>query len=514
MCLGLGAGRARAAEPAVGPYDRYRVEVPDLPGAVASSATASVLLAPPQGLPWVVEEAPSLDDDGALPGDDAGRYDATEGLEALGATDWRAVGIDGAGVRVAVFDSQFYEAELWADELGDVQTHDCQAQRSCDLPIDSIHPDYPFEEGSHGVACAQVIHDIAPGAELHLVRVNGVTTLENAAEWAVRERIDLVSMSMSFFSGSFYDGSGLTSRLASRMAEGGTLLVDSAGNYAEEHWDGAFDDADGDGDMDFPWGSSYLPAYYGAGAHTVLVSWDQYDSCGDTDLDAYVYDAEGRVIGRSEVPQPNGASCAPVERVSFEAPATAWYYVKVVRRAGDPLTRIAVFARDGYAYRTTPGSIADPGSSASSFTVGAVRAVGYLQNGAEGFSSLGPTHGGLAKPDIAGPDGLTTAVYGSYGFYGTSASTPAVTAALALVMQGEGLGPKDAAARLSANAQSDHRVTAAWDGALGAGRARLWTRDAGNSGCATSGGGVPPWALCLALLWWAGHGTVRLRRRS
>ena len=87
-------------------------------------------------------------------------------------------------------------------------THDCYGHRSCDLPIDTIRPTYRHETGGHGIACAEVIHSIAPGAELHLVRVNGLTTLENAADWAVREGIDLVSMSMSFFNESFYDGTG------------------------------------------------------------------------------------------------------------------------------------------------------------------------------------------------------------------------------------------------------------------------------------------------------------------
>lgn len=494
-----------AADPEVGPYDRYRVEVPDLPDAVTTSETASVLLYPPDGMAWTVEEAPSLDE-APLPGDDPGTYDAIEAIDALAARPWREAGFDGAGVKIAVFDSQFYNAELWADELGDYQTNDCQAHKSCDLPIDSIHPDYSFEEGSHGVACAQVIHDIAPGAELHLVRVNGTTTLENAAAWAVRNHIDIASMSMSFFSNSFYDGDGLPSTLAAQMAAGGVQLVNSAGNYAYEHWDGDFYDPDSDDDMDFPWGSSYLPMYYGSGQPTVLVSWDQFRTCGDTDLDAYVYDDSGTVVGRSEANQPNGESCSPIERVSFTAEQEGWYYLKLVRRAGDPLTHVAIFAREGRAYQTTPGSIADPGSSPSSFTVAAVRAIDYMQNDVESFSSVGPTQGGLAKPDIAGPDGLTTAVYGAYSFYGTSASTPAIAATLALVMQAEGLDAHDAAARLQGNAQTDHRVYTEWDGELGAGKARLWSLDTVRAGCSTvpdrCGSGLA--SLCAtAGLWWA-----------
>lgn len=512
--LGLGlALRIQASErPEVGPWDRYRVEVPDYPGAEATSEGASVLLAPPEGLPWTIEEAPSLDEGQALPGDDVGLYDALEGIDALAARPWREAGFDGTGIKVAVFDSQYYNAELWANELGDYYTNDCQAARSCDLPIDTLRPTYSFEEGSHGVACAQVIHDIAPGVELHLVRVNGSATLENAAAWAVRNDIDIVSMSMSFFSNSFYDGSGYVSTVAAQMAAQDTLLVNSAGNYATEHWDGAFTDPDGDGDMDFPWGLDCLPMYFAEGDASAIVSWDQFSSCGDTDLDVYAYDGEGNVIGRAEANQPNGESCSPVERLTVHAPATDWYCVQIVRRAGDSNTHVAAFARDGYVYLPTPGSIADPGSSPSSFTVGAVRAVGYLQNNVEGFSSIGPTQSGLAKPDIAGPDGLTTAVFGSQGFYGTSAATPAVAATLALIMQAEGTSPREAANQLASNAISDHRTWTEWDGELGAGKARLWSRDGAQTGCSSTRNETNPWVILPTLLWCSAVRSDRKKR--
>ncbi len=475
--------------------------MPDYPGAEATSDGASVLLAPPSDLPWTIEEAPSLDEDtGALPGDDPGTYDAIEGIDALAVRPWREAGIDGTGIKVAIFDSQFYQANLWDSELGTYQTHDCQGERSCDLPIDTLNPDYSFEEGSHGVACAEVVHDIAPGAELHLVRVNGGTTLENAAAWAERNHIDLVSMSMSFFNSSFYDGSGTVSAIPGQMAAAGTLLVVSSGNYATEHWDGDFHDPDGDGDMDFPWGSDCLPMYYGAGDQSAVLSWDQFSSCGDTDLDMYAYDADGNVIGRGEGNQPDGQNCSPVERLPLHVEKAGWYCTKIVRRAGDANVHVAVFARDGYIYDATPGSIVDPGSSDSAYTVGAVRAVGYIQNDAEGFSSLGPTQGGLAKPDIAGPDGLTTAVFGSQGFYGTSASTPAVMATLALIMQKEGISSREAANELAGNAVSEHRDWTAWDGAFGAGKARLWSVDPLRAGCSTVNPPDSGWAILPALL--------------
>jgi len=467
---------AVAAElPDVGPLDRYRVDVPDWPGAEVSSATGSVLLEPPPaGTPYRIEEAPVVDG-----------WFASEGMDALAAWDWHAAGLTGAGVRVAVFDVQWFNAELWADELGPYETHDCQAHRSCALPMDTLRPRYSFEEGSHGVACAQAIRDLAPGVELHLVRVNGSTTLENAANWVVENDIDLVSMSMSFFNNSFYDGSGLVAEQAGRIRAGGSLLVGSVGNYAEEHWDGAWVDDDHDGDMDFPWGSSYLPVYLPSGTTSVVLTWDQFFGCGDTDFDAYVYDQDGVVVGRSERRQdPAADGCSPVERVSAHAADRGWHYLRVVRYAGDGAAHLSVFAREASVYQPTPGGIADPSASPATFSVGAVRAVGYAENPAEDFSSFGPTHGDVPKPDISGPDGLSSSVYGMQGFYGTSASAPAVTAALALLLERDPtLTPVEASELLQANA-IDRAAT--WESGvdrhLGVGKARLPDPDA-EPGC-------------------------------
>jgi hypothetical protein len=484
---------AVAAElPDVGVWDRVRVDVPDWPGAESTSESGSVLLAPPPaGTRWRVEEAPVPD-----------LYEATEAIEALAAEPWHDEGVRGAGVKIAVFDVQWYQAELWLDELGNPTTHDCQAERSCDLPMDTFRPRYSFEEGSHGVACSEVIHDLAPEAELHLVRVNGETTLENAARWAVANGIDVVSMSMSFFNSSYNDGTGPVNAAVDILAAGGVLMVDSAGNYATEHWDGEFVDRDGDDAHDFEWGSSYLPVYYSAGVHSVTVNWDEYSNCGDTDLDLYVYDASGNVVGRAEAVQdPESDSCSPVERARVTTEVEGWYWIQVVRAAGDAEVRFAIWGRDGDLWRTTPGSTADPASHPAAFTVGAVRASHYLENEAESFSSVGPTHAGAPKPDIAGPDGVTTSIYGVNGFYGTSASTPAVAAAVALVLSGDPrLTPREAADVLLGSAISRRSTWEAADGTLGAGYARLPPPGSDEPGACGGGAAVVPCLLSLSLL--------------
>lgn len=473
-----------------------RVDVPDLPGALATSRHGSVLAAPPDDprLRWRPEPVPEIDSvvaDGAI--------------AALDATPWHDAGYRGQGVHVAVFDLQWQDLDLYTEELGEFTTHDCFAHRSCGPEINSINPASRSEFGSHGVACAEVIHDIAPDARLSLVRVSGLTSLENAVDWAIRNEVDVISMSLSYFNESFYEGLGPVNAVMDELSAAGVLMVTSAGNYAtEHHWD-HFEDRDRDGVHDFPGqGGQALPIEWGAGTQRINLIWDDFGNCGDTDLDLYVYNEAGDLVGRSrEVQVPGGGEdgqdCQPVERATVNAAEAGWYYAVVHHAGGVPATRFDIMARSGNVWQGRPeGSITDPGNHPSVFTVGAVRADGYLRNGAEEFSSEGPTHAGLPKPDIAGPDGLSTAIYGPRGFFGTSAATPAVAAAIALLMSEDPrLTARDAADRLRGGAVAGGATWAAADGELGAGRAVLPGPGTSGVGCGWSQ--VLPMGLLMPL---------------
>lgn len=448
------------------PFELVRVEDPNHPDAIARSATGSVIIGEPDDdTEWHVESVPHTDD-----------FPANEAIEAMNVGYWHLEGHTGEGVKVAVFDLH-WSGETMADELGWASTHDCWEHASCEVPMEPFFPKFGWEEGVHGVACAEVIHDIAPDAELYLVRVNGRTTLENAVEWAIREDIDLISMSMSFFNSSFYDGTGPFSDLMGQLAANGVLMVTSSGNYAEQNYIGEWRDQDFDGRMDFGGDNGLWLSLRQGKSRGVYVNWNEHAVCGVSDLDAALYDQKGNLIGRSSTKQSRDRNaCQPIERLTGWVESNGFYWLEVTsERVNDAGLDVSIIATSGEIIggdaRT---SIVDPGVSPFVFTVGAVRASGYLKNKLEAFSSRGPTIAGVFKPDVVGPDGLTTDSYGTRGFFGTSASTPAVTGALALVMSREPeLTPFDAADRVRAWALSDEPLFSEPDPRFGAGRVRL-----------------------------------------
>ncbi|MEC8192219.1 MAG: S8 family serine peptidase [Myxococcota bacterium] len=460
--------------------DLVRVDVPDHPNAIATSRHGSTLAEPPaDGTPW--RPAPVPEPTSTPPHESIGR----EARAAMNVDAWHTAGHRGAGVKIAVFDIQWFGREL-NSSLADAPSHDCFAHRSCALPIDTITPQFAFETGGHGIACAEVVRAVAPEAELHLVRVNGLTALENAVDWAVTEGIDIVSMSMSFFNESFYDGTGSIADAMDVLSAGGTLMVASAGNYARQHHRGHLTDDDRNTLHEFEDGSETLAVYLTEGTPRISVIWDEYGACGTTDIDAYLYNQDGDLVGRSTRTQRADAQgCFPAETITASVQDDGWHELTLHHVRGPRGVEFNVLTRSGHlAQPHAEGSVTDPGSHPSVFTVGAVDATGYRFNPVERFSSQGPTPSGLTKPDIVGPDGLTTTVYGPGRFYGTSASTPSVAGAVAVLMSADPtLSPRQAAQQLSMHAinEGPHWMADGVD--VGSGKARLPSVSDAAIGC-------------------------------
>ena len=489
-----------------------RVDDPDHPGAVARSETGALLDAPPApGIRWRWASIPETDQSAS-----DSTADWFVGLEAIPVTQahrWHEEGISGAGVRVAVFDIGWSGATVDLSLFETATRHDCFERRTCEIPFDPLRLAPVGTVGAHGYACAEVIQAMAPGAELHLVRVNSFTMFENAVDWAIREDIDIISMSMSFYRDSFYDGTGPHHRLLHRLEAADILLVTSAGNLARQHWQGPYLDGDGDGRADGPNGNGIwvdLPRN-----SSVQVAWNQFGQCGQTDLDVVVLDASGLGVGRGDDRQsPTADHCEPYEFVDVFVDKPGLFRVEIHHQAGSTaglelsvLTRGAGTIVDNVVH----GSIADPAAHPLAVAVGAISVDNYLTGPIEPFSSWGPTRGGAPKPDISGPSRLTTTTFGPGNFSGTSAAAPVVAGLVALIRESEPeLTNRQAFERLQAWSWLERGPRGRLDPAFGAGRARL-AAPTRAAGCQIQPTGAS-WLLGPLLFFYLAHSLARKRK--
>lgn len=342
-----------------------------------------------------------------------------EGSSAIGADRWHEQGITGRGVKIGILDLGFQNFTRY---LGSALPEKV-AGRS--FVLDTALED-TFT--NHGTVCAEIIHEVAPDAELYLAAYSTEAEMLNAVDWLIDQGVQVISNS----TGSAYgplDGTSLQSQTVERAASQGILWVNSAGNFGESHYRGKFTDTNGDGFHEFAPGDELMGIQPMGGA-VMILNWDDW-GVGSEDYSLLLMNEDKEVIAASQNPQ-NGGGADAAEAIGFNFDAGEVYYVAI---QAERITRPALF--DFYLPNAAieypePGySVATPGDANSSLTVGAV----YWEDLAlEPYSSQGPTHDERNKPDISAPAGAPSAVFGK-AFSGTSASAPYTAGAGALVIQ-------------------------------------------------------------------------------
>ena len=208
----------------------------------------------------------------------------SEGPAAIGATAFHTAGVTGAGTKVAIIDLGFSGLS--------------QAQARGDLPYSAIENDLTgtgISGGiSHGTAVAEIIHDVAPDAQLYLIRIADEVDLDLAVTYCLSNGIDIINHSLGWYNTNFYDGTGTIADIAQRAINGGILWVNAAGNEAESHWEGSFQDGNSDG-----WHDQTFSLSATSGIPIILyLTWDEWSGAG-TDYDLYLYNPSGTLVASS-----------------------------------------------------------------------------------------------------------------------------------------------------------------------------------------------------------------------
>jgi hypothetical protein len=358
----------------------------------------------------------------------------SEGVETTGAERMHCLGIDGAGVDVAIVDTfGDYDRSRQAGELATV-----------------VAPPRPASD-PHGTQCAEIVSDMAPGVSLHLEHSEGIADLLAFVESLEQRHIDVMSHSVSYFGYGFGDGTGVLCDAAAAAARAGTAWVNSAGN--DGSWNvyrSDFKDDDGDGWHEFERFVEVTDFMFSedmvAGVPVwVRLDWNAYPTT-DIDLDLYVrrWDGSGWVDLASSTNVQAGAE-PPFEAVQWTSDGGGPAAVAVLRRdEGTAPIDLRIVADLAIMDGSPEGSIGDPASCPDVLAVGA-----SWEDAAQDYSARGPTFDGRVKPDLVAPTRVTTSA-GSFG--GTSAAAPHVAGAIALTMQGRGVTAPEAAALLLAEA--------------------------------------------------------------
>ncbi|MGE3857126.1 MAG: hypothetical protein AB7G21_09245 [Dehalococcoidia bacterium] len=414
----------------------------------------------------------------------------TEGDGLLRFSNLRTLaGVDGTGVKVGVISDGIGGLQA-AIGLGDLpasaETRNGSAvltATSGGVIAQSFRADSNLEAGSEGTAMLEIVHDIAPGAQLYFANFN--TALEfNAAVNHLASVADVVVDDIGWL-GMPIDGTSLvsanTSAALNNNANPIRVYATSVGNQALRHYRDPYLNSGVDitaratgttaGGASFSGSMTLFRATsntsdQGAGASsinnairvpnggtaTVELQWDDTWGASANDYNLAVTWTNGgfyNLIASSTFVQ-NGDD-DPLERVSFTntTGSTQIYDIRVWNQGNAAAVKnlnimvagsvdtVTDFTSSNLLW-LTPGSslLAQSDAGGGVISVGAIAALDPGTDSIEGYSSNGPTLDGRIKPDVTAIDGV--GVTGSGGFfnpfYGTSAAAPHVAGMAVLLL--------------------------------------------------------------------------------
>jgi subtilisin family serine protease len=361
----------------------------------------------------------------------------SEGVALTGADTWQAAGITGKGVKIGIIDGAFNN---YAQFLANAKV------TTKSFRTDGLVEDTADEEAIHGTACAEILNEMAPDAEIYLAAFDTPGEFVAAVRWLTSTvGVSVISTSIGFDGRFPLDGSGPMAVEIDRAKAAGVFFAISAGNEAsgrigtdsaEGHFGATFVDTDGDGFHDFPGakGPNGLRVRIGSEPFRIVLNWDDWQR-PHVNYDLFLYDSAGQEVGRGDDNQARGTK-PPVESIRGKVKPGA-YLLKVRKvNTSDPNLPFNIFFGGSQFEQVTPvGSLSTPADAKGAF---AVAAVDVKTGKVEEYSSQGPTLDNRAKPEISAPDNNANFAYASVGnktFPGTSAATPHVAGAAALYKQ-------------------------------------------------------------------------------
>ncbi len=377
-------------------------------------------------------------------------------------------GVDGTGIKVGVI-SDSYNTKLGDQAADDVLRGD--------LPglANAAHPDpvqviqeFPFgTRTDEGRAMLQIIHDVAPGAELAfhtgftgaLDMAAGIRALEQAG-------CDVIVDDVSYISEPCFRD-GVIAQAVDAVKALGVTYFSAAGNFGTKSWQGTFAPVAAPAGLvgqahnfrsGFGTGTDILQGItLYEGEYTLVMQWDDGTpgTTTSSDFDIYLANTNGSTLFGFNRMNVGGD---PLEVLPFVVTAdSVQSNIVIVRESGTAAATLKYIVYRGTVKINeygglTSSTITGQANAAGAIAVGAVLYTNTPEYGgvpgAASFSSRGGTLvNGVDrnKPDLCAPNGVNTSVdLGGVNydgdafpnFFGTSAAAPHAAGVAALIQHG------------------------------------------------------------------------------
>jgi hypothetical protein len=307
--------------------------------------------------------------------------------------------------------------------------------------------------GPEGTAMLEIVHDLAPGAELWFATY--ADDYAAAAQY-LAANVDIV-VSDVVMAGWFPNGLNTVAQIAKQIVEAPTnrarAFIISVGNFAQAHYMGIFTDsgvADSVGSFHLfgktsetsgPSTPSFLNRISVLGSTTVgiFLSWDDPARASSNNYDLFIGDCNTLTIFANSQLMQLGSQ-EPQEGLGVALPAGDFCYA--IRKAfGAQVKTLDVIVNgadhnQSAGFNTLARSLVAPADALGDLL--AIGAVNWSTPSViERFSSRGPTFDGRGKPDLVAPDGVSVSGAGGFPtqFSGTSAAAPHVAGLAALLLE-------------------------------------------------------------------------------
>ncbi|HEY0497631.1 MAG TPA: ricin-type beta-trefoil lectin domain protein [Kutzneria sp.] len=387
-----------------------------------------------------------------------------EGLAASGANQWINAGIKGAGVKVGIIDP----------DLGGLADAQAAGTLPAQLPVNygNCQADPPATV-QHGTSVAEVVHAMAPDAQLFIACAGTSMEFGTAASWLQQQGVQVITAAIGMFTSGRGDGTGdpgSPADVVRTTSQAGILWSVAAGDNAKTHYSGAAT-TNTNGFVTYDGGTGANNGFALANGRTATVGlrWDAWPKTNQ-EFDLYVVKGTTPPTGptdpnvvayaaNNQANTPGGGE--PTAEVTFtnNTGGTNTFSVYIKNVNAQPSTRLDLFvsgpAKDNpIQYATAAGSVTEPATSPYATAVGATTPTsGQLETD----SSQGPTIDGRIKPDITGYDHVSTSYWANGTFAGTSAASATIAGGAALLKSAvPSLDPSQLKSALQARTSPKH----------------------------------------------------------